>query len=177
MPYRVTTTAGLAAPKMLTLAVGWLSSFFMPVAALLLLTICFIVADFIVGLTVSYRIHHTGFTTLKAWRTVFKFAGAMTSIAAAYAIEVLIFTSESAYLARCVAGILCGFDFYSLLANFAILSNHPAFRVIKKFVKSEIESKTRRAESLSNETNQNQNQNQNINNNENSNENSNENEL
>lgn len=34
---------------------------------------------------VSYRIRHAGFTTLKAWRTVFKFAGAMTSVAAAYA--------------------------------------------------------------------------------------------
>jgi hypothetical protein len=151
MPYRLTTATGLAVPKVFTLAIGWLSSFFVPVAALLMLTICFIVADFIVGLTVSYRIHHTGFTTIKAWRTVFKFAGAMTSIAAAYAIEVFIFKSDSTYFSRGVAGILCGFDFYSLLANFAILSNHPAFRAIKRFVKSEIESKTRRADNLINE--------------------------
>ena len=139
----------LAAPKALTLSVGWLVSAFMPIAAILMLTICFIIADFIVGIIVSYRIRHVGFTTLKAWRTAFKFAGAMTAIVAAYAIERLIFESDSAYLSRGVAGILCGFDFYSLMANFAILSNHPVFRAVKKFVKSEIESKTRRAASLS----------------------------
>ena len=64
---------------------GQLAGFFMPIAAILMLTICFIVAAFAVGLTVSHRIRHAGFTTLKAWRTVFKFAGAMTSVAAAYA--------------------------------------------------------------------------------------------
>ena len=145
MPYRLTTGG---APKLLLLGSGWLAGFFMPIAAILILTICFIVADFAVGLTVSYRVRRVGFTTLKAWRTVFKFAGAMTSIVAAYAIEVYIFKTDSTYLSRGVAGILCGFDFYSLLANFAILSNHPAFRALKRFVRSEIESKTRRAEEL-----------------------------
>ena len=148
MPYRM---SNLAAPKALTLSVGWVLSAFIPIAAILLLTVGFIVADFIVGIIVSYRIRHVGFTTLKAWRTAFKFAGAMTAIVSAYAIEVYIFKTDSTYFSRGVAGILCGFDFYSLLANFAILSHHPVFRVVKKFVKSEIESKTQRAASLSGE--------------------------
>jgi hypothetical protein len=147
MPYRI--TGGFS--KVATLAGGWVVSFTMPIQAIVIMTICFIAVDFIVGIITSYKVHKTGFETVRAWRTAFKLAGALTSIVAAFCIEVLIFKSEETYLARGVAGILCAFDFYSIVANFAILSNHPAFRLIKRFVKSEIESKLRRITNIEQE--------------------------
>jgi hypothetical protein len=143
MPYSVTS-----ASKLSTLAVGWVASFTLPIRPIVVLTICFIAADFAVGIITSYRVHRRGFETIKAWRTAFKLSGALTCIVAAYGIEVFIFQSEEKYLARGVAGILCGFDFYSMLANFAMLSSHPAFMIIKRFVKAEIKSKLKRMETI-----------------------------
>jgi hypothetical protein len=148
MPYRLTTCA---IPKFAVLAFGWVMSFTMPIRAIVILTISFIAVDFIVGIIASYKVHKKGFETVRAWRTAFKLAGALTSIVAAYCIEVFIFKSEETYLARGVAGILCAFDFYSIVANFAILSNHPAFRVIQKFAKAEIESKMKRISTVETE--------------------------
>jgi hypothetical protein len=148
MPYRFTT---IGMPKVFVIAATWLASFTLPIRSIVMLTICFIAADFVIGIITSYRVHKKGFETVKAWRTAFKLAGALTSIMAAYGIEVFIFETGDKYLSRGVAGILCGFDFYSMVANFAMLSNHPAFRVIKKFVKSEIESKIKRATSMDKE--------------------------
>jgi hypothetical protein len=136
---------------MSTLAAGWVVSFALPVRSIVALTICFIAVDFIVGVITSYRVHKKGFETVRAWRTAFKLAGALTCRLAAYGIEGVICEESSKYLTRGVAGILCGFDFYSIAANFAMLSNHPAFRVIKRFVKSEIESKMKRAGAIEKE--------------------------
>jgi hypothetical protein len=116
-----------------------------------MLTIAFIAADFVIGVITSFKVHKKGFETIKAWRTAFKLAGALTCIVAAYGIEVFIFETDDKYLTRGVAGILCGFDFYSIIANFAMLSNHPAFRLIKKFVRSEIESKIKRVTTIEKE--------------------------
>jgi hypothetical protein len=109
--------------------------------ALCVLSIAFMAMDFIIGIIVSVRIRKTGFESRRAQRSVFKFAGAITCILMAYHFEHIIFTADTPYLARTMTGIICAFDFWSVLANFAILSNHPVFRVLKRFLKSEIETK------------------------------------
>jgi phage-related holin len=138
MPYRL---LHFNFGKLLTVSVGSLCSVFIPVQELALIVLLFIIIDFIVGLVVSFRVRKQGFLSDKAYRTVWKILGAETCVLLAFLLDAYVITFASLYLANIFAGIICGADLWSILTNFAILSNHPVFRLIKKWGKSEIESK------------------------------------
>jgi phage-related holin len=120
---------------------GSLCSVFIPLQELALIVLLFIIIDFAVGLIVSFRIRKQGFLSNKAYRTVWKIAGAEICVLLAFLLDTYVITFASLYLSNIFAGIICGVDLWSILTNFAILSNHPVFRLIKKWGKSEIESK------------------------------------
>jgi phage-related holin len=123
------------------ISAGSLCSVFIPLQELALIVLLFIIIDFVVGLIVSFRIRKQGFLSNKAYRTIWKILGAETCVLLAFLLDAYVITFASLYLANVFAGIICGVDLWSILTNFAILSNHPVFRLIKKWGKSEIENK------------------------------------
>ncbi|MDR0792888.1 MAG: phage holin family protein [Chitinophagaceae bacterium] len=121
------------------------SSFFsmlIPIRKLAALVFLFIAIDFVSGSFVAKRERKEGFMTKKFYRTLWKLAGAEIAISLALFLDdsILSFLPHM-FLPNIFAGFFCGADIWSILANFAILSNAPAFNLIRKFGKAEIMSK------------------------------------
>jgi len=127
----------------MALMFGSLISVLAPIKALAICVLIFIAVDFIFGLIVSVRVKKEGFITDRAWKTVWKLLGAEVCILLAWVLDkhVLDFIPYM-FLSNIFAGFICTADLWSILTNCAILSNHPVFRLIKKWGKSEIENKT-----------------------------------
>jgi phage-related holin len=120
------------------------ASLLVPVVPLLVLCVAFIVVDFVLGLIVSIKKRRVGFQSERAWQSVYKLAGSLVVVVLSYHLEHTLLVTDHCYLARCVTAIICSFDLWSILSNFALLSNHPMFRYLKRFLKSEMESKINR---------------------------------
>ncbi|MGL4956483.1 MAG: phage holin family protein, partial [Bacteroidales bacterium] len=136
------TLANSSIGKSISLGIGALFSFFVPIQVLLIVAFVFIAVDFVVGLVVSIRIRKQGLLSSRIWDTVYKLVGAQVCIVLAWLLDAHVATFAPLHLANVFTGIICGADLWSILSNFATLSNHPAFRLIQKWGKSEIEKKT-----------------------------------
>jgi phage-related holin len=127
---------------MLTISAGSILSIFAPVSKLAVIAFAFVVIDFIFGLIVSVRVRKVGFTTEKLYKSIWKLLGVEVSICLAYLLDVhVIDFTPTLHLANIFTGIICGAELWSILTHFAILSDHPVFRLIKKWGKAEIENK------------------------------------
>jgi phage-related holin len=137
MPYRVLTTG-----KLLTIGISSILSIFAPVSKLAIVAFVFVVIDFILGLFVSIRVRKVGFMSEKLYKSIWKLLGIEVSICLAYLLDAYVIApSLSLHLANIFTGIICGTELWSILTHFAILSDHPVFRLIKKWGKAEIENK------------------------------------
>jgi len=132
----------LSVSGQITVILSAFLSIFAPVTTLAIVVFLFILVDFIFGVIVSYKVKKQGINSKKVYRTIWKLVGAEVCIILAYVLDthVLSFTPRL-HLPNIFTGIICGAEFWSILTNLAILSDHPIFRVIKKYAKTEIESK------------------------------------
>lgn len=119
-----------------------IASLLAPIQALAICIIVFILTDFALGFIVSVKVKKQGFITEKAWKTVWKLIGAEVCVLLAWVLDMHVLTFiPTLFLPNIFTGLICGADLWSILTNFAILSNHPVFRLIKKWGKHEIENK------------------------------------
>ena len=151
MPYRLLNTG-----KLLTVSAGSIVSIFAPVKTLALTALLFVSIDFIFGLIVSVKVRKQGVMSGKIYKSLWKLIGIEVSIVLAHLLDTQVLNNTTSYhLANIFAGIICGTELWSILTHFAILSDHPVFRLIKKWGKSEIESKTGAMKDFDNELNEN----------------------
>jgi phage-related holin len=140
MPYRLLFSFNTG--KALTVAVVSLFSVFAQVKILAIVAFLFVLIDFVLGIIVSIRVRKQGVLSSKIYKTVWKIIGIEVSICLAYLLDTVVLNNTTSfYLANVFTGIICGADFWSILTHFAILSDHPVFRLIKKWGKAEIENK------------------------------------
>jgi phage-related holin len=127
---------------MLTISAGSILSIFAPVSKLAVIAFVFVIIDFVFGLIVSVRVRKVGFQSEKFYKSVWKLLGIEVSIFLAYLLDAYVIAPTlTLHLANIFTGIICGAELWSILTHFAILSDHPVFRLIKKWGKSEIENK------------------------------------
>jgi phage-related holin len=137
MPYRLTGSG-----KLIACCFGSIASVFSPVKTLALVALLFVSVDFILGIIVSVRVRRQGILSSKIYKSIWKLLGIEVSIVLAYLLDTAVLNNTMSYhLANIFAGIICGAEFWSILTHFAILSDHPVFRLIKKWGKAEIENK------------------------------------
>lgn len=113
---------------------------------LLALFICIIVfecVDFVTGCWKSAveshrRGEHFAFESIKAWRTIYKIVFIMVGIVLAEMLDALI-CEERIRLANIFTAFACGVEFWSFLENAAVISDHPVFRWLRKFMKTKVE--------------------------------------
>lgn len=119
-----------------------LGVFFENLLPLFICALIFEVVDFITGVwKSSVEAHrqkkHFAFESVKAWRTVYKVVFIMTGIVLAEMLDVTI--SESRLrLANMFTAFTCGIEFWSFLENAAIISDHPVFRWLSKYMKRKV---------------------------------------
>lgn len=113
---------------------------------LLPLFICvfvFEMVDFITGCwksAVEAKRHNEqfAFESVKAWRTIYKLVFIMVGIVLAEMLDAAI-CEQRLRFANIFTAFACGVEFWSFLENASVISEHPIFRWLRKFMKTKVE--------------------------------------
>lgn len=116
------------------------------VDSLLPLFICVIVfeiVDFVTGVWKSaVESHKRGenfaFESIKAWRTIYKVVFIMVGIVLAEMLDGAL-CEERLRFANFFTAFACGVEFWSFLENAAVISDHPIFRWLRKYMRHKVE--------------------------------------
>lgn len=119
-------------------------SLFAPIASLITCAVVFVAIDFVTGVLASRKVarkqgYEWGFESDKAWDTVIKLVFILAGIALSWLIDSKILAHMDLNLANLFTGFVCGVEFWSYLENAAIISNHPIFRYLKRFMRDKME--------------------------------------
>lgn len=82
------------------------------------------------------------FESVKAWRTIYKYVFLLIGIVLAEMLDHTIANEGRLRFANYFTGFACGVEFWSFLENAAIISDHPLFRWLRKFMKLKVEETT-----------------------------------
>lgn len=125
-------------------AIAGLLSLLAPVQPLIVCAIIFIGIDFVTGVMASYKRackqHFPwAFESEKAWTTILKLGFVLAGIVLAWLIDAYILSFLKLNLANLFTGFVCGVEFWSYLENAAEISDHPIFRRLKRYMKTQID--------------------------------------
>lgn len=123
---------------------GFLSVFVDNIAPLFITVAVFEVVDFITGVIKSAVVARRNkekfaFESIKAWRTIYKFVFILIGIVLAEMLDNALANETRLRFANYFTAFCCGVEFWSFLENAAVISNHPVFRWLRKFMKFKVE--------------------------------------
>lgn len=78
------------------------------------------------------------FESVKAWRTIYKYVLILAGIALAEILDATL-AETRLRLANYFTAFCCGVEMWSFLENAAVISNHPIFRWLRKYMKFKVE--------------------------------------
>lgn len=115
-----------------------------PTGTLIVCAVIFIGVDFVTGVMADrkrarLRRRPWAFRSDKAWDTVSKLGFVLAGIVLAHLIDCCVITFVRLNLANLFTGFVCGVEFWSYLENAAVISDHPIFRWLRKFMQSKME--------------------------------------
>lgn len=82
------------------------------------------------------------FESVKAWRTIYKYVFLLIGIVLCEMLDHVVVEEGRLRFANYFTGFACGVEFWSFLENAAIISDHPLFRWLRKFMKLKVEETT-----------------------------------
>ena len=82
------------------------------------------------------------FESVKAWRTIYKMVFILIGVALAEMLDKTVAEETRLRLANWFTAFCCGVEFWSFLENAAVISDHPLFRWLRKFMKDKVEETT-----------------------------------
>ena len=82
------------------------------------------------------------FESVKAWRTIYKYVFLLIGIVLCEMLDHTVALEGRLRFANYFTGFACGVEFWSFLENAAIISDHPLFRWLRKFMKFKVEETT-----------------------------------
>lgn len=102
--------------------------------------------DFITGVVKSAVLakragRRFAFESVKAWRTIYKVVFILIGIVLAEMLDKTIADETRLRFANWFTAFCCGVEFWSFLENAAVISDHPIFRWLRKFMKDKVEDK------------------------------------
>jgi hypothetical protein len=126
-----------------TFATGVLAAatkYFAPIKGIVIVTMATIILDLILGVWAA-RKRGKGIKSVKLWRTVYKMLISFTVIHLLFSIDQEFgITAVHSYT---VAGLfIIGFELWSILENAAVITDHKAFRVIRRYMEDKVKSST-----------------------------------
>lgn len=100
--------------------------------------------DFITGVVKSAVLakragRRFAFESVKAWRTIYKVVFILIGIVLAEMLDKTIADETRLRFANWFTAFCCGVEFWSFLENAAVISDHPLFRWLRKFMKLKVE--------------------------------------
>ena len=123
---------------------GFLSLFVENLLPLFITVTVFELVDFITGVIKSAVVakrtkQRFAFESVKAWRTIYKFVFILIGIVLAEMLDQTIAAETRLRFANYFTAFCCGVEFWSFLENAAVISDHPVFRWLRKFMKFKLE--------------------------------------
>ena len=123
---------------------GFLSVFADNIFPLFLMVTVFEFVDFVTGVIKSGVIakrtkKRFAFESIKAWRTIYKYVFILVGIVLAEMLDLTIANETRLRFANYFTAFCCGVEFWSFLENAAVISDHPIFRWLRKFMKFKVE--------------------------------------
>lgn len=125
------------------LMAGVIGIFFESLLPLFICVVIFEVVDFVTGVWKSaVESHRKGenfaFESVKAWRTIYKIVFILVGIILAEMLDKTM-SEERLRLANFFTAFACGVEFWSFLENAAVISDHPIFRWLRKYMRHKVE--------------------------------------
>lgn len=126
---------------------GFLAAFFDNLVPLFVMATVFELVDFVTGCIKSGVVakrkgEKFAFESVKAWRTIYKYIFLLLGIVLAEMLDQAIANEGRLRFANYFTAFSCGIEFWSFLENAAIISDHPLFRWLRKFMKLKVEETT-----------------------------------
>ena len=123
---------------------GFLSVFVDNLLPLFITVTVFEFVDFITGVIKSYVVakrtkQRFAFESVKAWRTIYKYVFILIGIVLAEMLDQTVANESRLRFANYFTAFCCGVEFWSFLENAAVISDHPIFRWLRKFMKFKLE--------------------------------------
>lgn len=124
---------------------GFLSVFVENLLPLFIMVTVFELVDFITGVIKSAVIakrtkKRFAFESIKAWRTIYKYVFILIGIVLAEMLDQALSETRLSF-ANYFTAFCCGVEFWSFLENAAVISDHPLFRWLRRFMKFKLEDK------------------------------------
>lgn len=125
------------------LVAGFVGVFVQNILPLFVAVIIFEAVDFITGCIKSYVVakrsgQNFAFESIKAWRTIYKFVFILVGIALAEMLDATLAETRLRF-ANWFTTFCCGVEFWSFLENAAVISDHPIFRWLRKYMRIKVE--------------------------------------
>lgn len=123
---------------------GFLSVFVQNLLPLFVTVTVFELIDFLTGCVKSYVLskrkkERFAFESIKAWRTIYKYVFILIGIVLAEMLDRTLGFEARLRFANYFTAFCCGVEFWSFLENAAVISDHPIFRWLRKFMKFKVE--------------------------------------
>ena len=123
---------------------GFLSVFVQNLLPLFVTVMVFELVDFITGVIKSAVVakrtkQRFAFESVKAWRTIYKFVFILVGIVLAEMLDQTIAAETRLRFANYFTAFCCGVEFWSFLENAAVISDHPIFRWLRKYMRFKVE--------------------------------------
>ena len=123
---------------------GFLSLFVDNLFPLFITVTVFELVDFITGVIKSAVVakrtkQRFAFESVKAGRTIYKFVFILVGIVLAEMLDQTVANESRLRFANYFTAFCCGVEFWSFLENAAVISDHPLFRWLRRFMKFKLE--------------------------------------
>lgn len=123
---------------------GFLSVFVENLFPLFITVTVFELVDFITGVIKSAVVAKRSggrfaFESVKAWRTIYKFVFILIGIVLAEMLDRTLAIDTRLRFANYFTAFCCGVEFWSFLENAAVISDHPVFRWLRKYMRFKVE--------------------------------------
>lgn len=134
--YPAKLTAGILA--------GFIALFVDTLLPLFFTVMVFEVIDFVTGVIKSAVVakrkkERFAFESVKAWRAIYKLVFILIGIMLAEMLDQTLSMETRLRFANYFTAFCCGVEFWSFLENAAVISDHPIFRWLRKFMKIKVE--------------------------------------
>ena len=123
---------------------GFLSVFVENLLPLFVTVTVFELVDFVTGVIKSAVVakrtkQRFAFESIKAWRTIYKYVFILIGIVLAEMLDQTVTIESRLRFANYFTAFCCGVEFWSFLENAAVISDHPLFRWLRRFMKFKLE--------------------------------------
>lgn len=123
---------------------GFLSVFVEELLPLFFTVLFFEIVDFVTGLIKSAVVskrkgEHFAFESIKAWRTIYKFIFLLLGIVLCEMLDRALSLETRFRFANYFTTFCCGVELWSFLENAAVISEHPLFRALRKYMRVKVE--------------------------------------